>query len=433
MGAMRTVYFLVKHALPHTTLYSQLLDFCSFQGCDYLSSLNVGGNAHYRSEQIIQEFLTELDAQTSSTILEQLQRSPYIALMADETTDISVSNELILYVQYIIPSATPEKCVRSVFLNITELQDGKAATITEVILEILARLNIPIQTVMGFGSDGASVMIGRRAGVATLLKQSNPELIAIYCVAHRLALAVAQAGDAVPYVKIFKTVLHNLYSFYDNSPVRTAGLSAIQSILHDPSFKQAKGHRWLSHEGACQTLRRTLQSIYVSLQREAAERNEPMADGLCRQMSKFNFVATLYLLCDVLPHICRLSRVFQREAIDLTELNRLVHTTLGVIQPLMQSSDPDGHLAKVGEDIDEQLSTYITPLTQSQRDSFLNQIQKPFIQNLCDNLQQRFPDVELLDAFSIFDPSKLPTTYDVAVHTRYGVKKLEIWQIISLS
>lgn len=221
---------------------------------------------------------------------------------------------------------------------------------------------------MGFGSDGASVMVGRRAGVATLLKQSNPELIAIHCVAHRLALAVAQAGDAVPYVKVFKTLLHNLCSFYDNSPVRTAGLSAIQSILHDPSLK-LKDHRWLSHEGACQTLRRTLQSVYVSLQREAAERNEHMADGLYRQMSKFNFVATLYLLCDVLPHICRCSRVFQREAIDFTELNRLVHTTLGVIQPLMQSCDPDGHLAKVGEDID---GTYITPPTQSQRDSFLN-------------------------------------------------------------
>ena len=113
-------------------------------------------------------------------------------------------------------------------------------------------------------------------------------------------------------------------------------------------------------------------------------------------------------------------------AIDLTELNRLVHTTSGVIQPLMHSCDPDGHLAKVGEDIDKQLRTYITPPTQSQRDSFLNQIQKPFIQNLCDNLQQRFPDVELLDAFSIFYPSKLPTTYDVAVHTRYGVEKIRI-------
>ena len=84
---MRALYFLVKHTLPHTTLYGPLLDFCMLQGCDYLSSLHVTGNAHYRSEQIIQDFLAELDAQINS---EQLQASPYIALMAD---DISVSKE----------------------------------------------------------------------------------------------------------------------------------------------------------------------------------------------------------------------------------------------------------------------------------------------------------------------------------------------------
>ena len=212
MGAMRTLYFLVKHALPHTTLYGPLLDFCTLQGCDYLSNLHIAGNAHYRNQRIVQEFLAELDAQIS-TILEQLQTSPYIALMADETTDISVSKELILYGRYVIPTATPEKCVWSVFLHITELEDGKAGTITKAILEFLATLNIPIERVMGFGSDGASVMVGRRAGVSTLLKQSNPEMTAIHCVAHRLALAVAQAGDAVPYVKAFKTLLHNLYTF----------------------------------------------------------------------------------------------------------------------------------------------------------------------------------------------------------------------------
>ena len=119
-----------------------------------------------------------------------------------------------------------------------------------------------------------------------MLKEQNPQIVAIHCVAHRLALAVAQAGDTIPYVKRFKVLLHNLFSFYDNSPVRTAGLRAIQSILDDPSLKllQAKGHRWLTHESACQTLRRTLPSVLASLQREASERGEPMADGLYRQM-----------------------------------------------------------------------------------------------------------------------------------------------------
>ena len=50
---------------------------------------------------------------------------------------------------------------------------SKAGTITKAILEFLARLNIPIERVMGFVSDVASVIVGRRAGAATLLIKSR--------------------------------------------------------------------------------------------------------------------------------------------------------------------------------------------------------------------------------------------------------------------
>lgn len=175
--------------------------------------IHSAGNAHYCSERVIQEFLNELGEQVFSTLLSQLRESPYIALMADETTDIVITKELILYARYIIPSATPEDCVRSIFLQVSELADGKADTITTSILELLTSLDISINKVMGFGSDGTSVMVGRKAGVATLLREQNSQIVSIHCVAHRLALAVAQAGDAVPYIKKFKILLHNLFSF----------------------------------------------------------------------------------------------------------------------------------------------------------------------------------------------------------------------------
>ena len=211
VGALRSLYFLVKHSLPHTTLFGPFLDCCILQGCEYLSNLHLAGNAHYRSERVIQEFLEELGVHVFCTVLSQLQESPYIALMADETTDIAVTKELILYARYIVPSATPQRCVRSIFLQVSELSNGKADTITTSILGLLTSLDLSINKVMGFGSDGASVMVGRRAGVATLLKEKNPQIVAIHCVAHQLALAVAQAGDAVPYIKRFKILLHNLF------------------------------------------------------------------------------------------------------------------------------------------------------------------------------------------------------------------------------
>ena len=52
----------------------------------------------------------------------------------------------------------------------------------------------------GFGSDGASVMVGSMGDVATRLKKSNPLMLSIHCIHHRLALGAAQSVEAVSYL-----------------------------------------------------------------------------------------------------------------------------------------------------------------------------------------------------------------------------------------
>ena len=173
---------------------------------------------------------------------------------------------------------------------------------------------------MGFGSDGASVMIGRRTGIATRLKQRNPYLVAIHCVAHRLALACSQAGESVQYVQKFKKSLTTLYWYFQASAVRTAGLKAVQELLDSPvlKIKEARDVRWLSHDNAVQTLRRTLPAVLTALEREASEKEEPVAIGLVKVMKHYEFVSCLYLMCEVLPHLSHLSRLFQAEYIQLS-------------------------------------------------------------------------------------------------------------------
>jgi hypothetical protein len=98
-------------------------------------------------------------------------------------------------------------------------------------------------------------MTGRVSGVATRLHRSNQYLVAVHCVAHRLALACSQAGQNVPYVQKFKKSMTTLFCFFQASAVRTAGLKAIQELLDSPTLKlkEAKDVRWLSHDQAVQT------------------------------------------------------------------------------------------------------------------------------------------------------------------------------------
>ena len=139
------------------------------------------------------------------------------------------------------------------FLGIVELFDDTAIIITDALLQFCAKMDLDIhKQLVALGSDGASVMLGCRGGVSTLLKERIPYLISNHCVAHRLALVCGQAADEIPYLKKFKSILHQLYKFYQYSAVRTAGIRAIQDVLNDPQLKltQAKDVRWLSHEKA---------------------------------------------------------------------------------------------------------------------------------------------------------------------------------------
>ena len=62
--------------------------------------------------------------------LRALLSSPYFSLMVDETTDISIMKEMVLYARFVSSTGS----VTSSFLKIIELSDGRAETVEEAIL-----------------------------------------------------------------------------------------------------------------------------------------------------------------------------------------------------------------------------------------------------------------------------------------------------------
>ncbi len=306
--------------------------------------------------------------QIEKDLLQQLVNSPCVSLMCDETTDNSVLNQMVIYGKYMTESGDN----RTVFLRITDLFNGKAETIETAVLQFCEAAGISMRKVMGFGSDGAAVMIGKRSGVSTRLRAHNPLMINIHCVVHRLALAAAQASESIPYLKKFKNTIHSLYLFYHNGSVRMSGLHAVQDVLGDPeiNLKETKDVRWLSHNNAVQSLRRTLSSVVVSLEREAAERGEPMAVGLVRMVKTYQFVASLYLFCDVLPHICRLSLVFQQQAVDLSVVRSQVSATLTLLSAY--EDNPTLSLSTLEADLSGSLEGLAITVTPSKKEAFRN-------------------------------------------------------------
>ncbi|KAJ8358210.1 hypothetical protein AAFF_G00022400 [Aldrovandia affinis] len=65
------------------------------------------------------------------------------------------------------------------------------------VVEVLRERNVELSRIIGLGSDGASVMMGKRAGVGALLKKESAFSIQVHCGAHRAALAALDAAKAV--------------------------------------------------------------------------------------------------------------------------------------------------------------------------------------------------------------------------------------------
>ena len=77
-----------------------------------------------------------------------------------------------------------------------------------------------------------------------------------------------------------------------------------------------KDTRWLSQHQAVANLRRNLPAVLTALAEEVEHNKCPVAKGLYSFCATYRFVAALYLQADVLPHLARLSKVFQREDVN---------------------------------------------------------------------------------------------------------------------
>ena len=97
--------FLTKREIAHSTNFGPLLELAKSLGVPYLQDLQLGGNAQYTSERFIQEVVQALGDAITDPIILSIQQSPFFSVCIDETTDVSVIKELIVYIRFICDGA----------------------------------------------------------------------------------------------------------------------------------------------------------------------------------------------------------------------------------------------------------------------------------------------------------------------------------------
>ena len=143
----------------------------------------------YKHHESVGDMRCAISDSITAEITEKLQKSAFVGLITDETVNVTVRQKLIVCFV-----ALENGVKRTYFGGNYTIFNGTAETVTSALLTALEERGITMSEVMGFGSDGAAVMMGRKTGMAKRLKDQNPFLINIHCVAHRVALAASAAG-----------------------------------------------------------------------------------------------------------------------------------------------------------------------------------------------------------------------------------------------
>lgn len=105
------------------------------------------------------------------------------------------------------------------------------------------------EKLLAFGADGASVNLGKKAGLVALLKIEVPHLVDFHCLPHKLELALLELQNSCKSVDIVYNLLHLISKTYHYSPKSVRELKSIADELEMNILKptQVKGTRWLPH------------------------------------------------------------------------------------------------------------------------------------------------------------------------------------------
>ena len=115
------------------------------------------------------------------SLAESVANARYFACLGDGSTDSSVTEQEVVYVLFLDNGVLAVK-----YINKESVENANAEGVKKSIEDWFQGLDVTSSKnrLVGINLDGASVNIGRKRGVATLLKESLPWLKVVHCFNH---------------------------------------------------------------------------------------------------------------------------------------------------------------------------------------------------------------------------------------------------------
>ncbi|XP_053148082.1 zinc finger protein 862-like [Hemicordylus capensis] len=327
----RTCHAIAKTGRPFTDLDWM----CKL---DDMKGVNIG--SVFRNDKAARIFIHFIAEVERRTLKEKLEKCKFFSLISDGITDNAVTEPALVYVRFALQGK-----VHCQMVGVQSVDQYDASAVKNAILKTLQtnlQLNLPSQDwarkLVGFGSNGADVMVGQNNGVAKLLKEIQPCVQSVHCLVHRLEMTYKAALKSIQPFTLLTGLLQNMYYFYHNSPLNKSNLKlAYEALRLRPAIpSRIAGSRWLPClQTALQTLLKGYPAIVLhmsKIQEEPCSLNHQKAKDLLNLLQQMEIVKFSHFLMDVINVLNILSRVVQDQNSSIADVFATIQSTMEILK-----------------------------------------------------------------------------------------------------
>ncbi|KMQ93995.1 52 kda repressor of the inhibitor of the protein kinase-like protein [Lasius niger] len=223
-----TILFCGQHDLPvrgksdEGSVFRDLLHFRIESGDKVLKNHLESGakNSLYISHQIQNDLIQTYSDVLKGKIIEEVKRASVFSVLADETADISGTEQLSIGVRYLRCDQKNKKpIICEEFLGFVPLQELNSKSISETIIRFLENCDLDLNRLVGQGYDGCAAMAGHISGVQKLINDKYPMALFFHCASHILNLVINDLND-VNEVRNTAGTTKEIINFFRESTLR---------------------------------------------------------------------------------------------------------------------------------------------------------------------------------------------------------------------
>ena len=196
----------------------------------------------YTSPQVQNEILAVMASTIVRNISETIQKACSFSIMADEVTDSSNKEQVVVCFRSVDEQFEPHED----FVGLYQVDSIDSRSIVKVLKDTILRLNLAMSNCRGQCYNGAANMAGIRNGVAAQICVEEPHAAYSHCYGHALNLA---ANNTVKKNKILSDVLDTVFEItklLKFSPKRDALFNKLkqETASGTPGFRALCPTRW---------------------------------------------------------------------------------------------------------------------------------------------------------------------------------------------